>query len=169
MSVSNRFFQVLIISITLFAIIEKSAMSQPVVTPPAQASYGLSIDINPAKDIAAAAITTVEKNNWRMAIAIVDTGGHLVYFEKMQHTRIGSNNLAIEKARTAVLFQVSTKVFNDRLLAGGEGLRLLSIKEIVPIEGGIPIVVNGQVIGSIGVSGGTAEQDGIVAKAGVMR
>jgi glc operon protein GlcG len=164
----DRFTQTLVISVASFVIMVFPTTAQPVATPPSQVSYGLSIDSDRAKNVAVAAIATAKKNNWRMAIAIVDTGGHLVYFEKMQNTQIGSIDLAIAKARTAALFRVPTKVFNDRLVAGGEGIRLLSIKEIVPIEGGVPIVVDGRVVGSIGVSGGTAEQDGIVARSGVM-
>jgi glc operon protein GlcG len=165
----DRFAQTIVISIASLVIVETIAMAQPVATPPSQVSYGLSIDPDRAKNVAVAAISTAKKNNWRMAIAIVDTGGHLVYFEKMPNTQIGSIDLAIAKARTAALFRLPTKVFNDRLVAGGEGIRLLSVKDMMPIEGGVPILVDGRVVGSIGVSGGTAEQDGIVAKSGAIQ
>jgi glc operon protein GlcG len=164
--VSNKFSQVLLIAIASLAIVEKATMEQTIALPSLQVSYGLSIDIEGAKNLAAASIATAKKNNWKMAIAIVDTGGHLMYFEKMQDTQIGSIDLAIGKARTAVLFRTPTKVFHDRVTAGGEGLRLLSIKDVVPIDGGVPIVFNGKIVGAIGVSGGSGEQDRQVAEAG---
>jgi uncharacterized protein GlcG (DUF336 family) len=101
-----------------------------------------------------------------MAIAIVDTGGYLVYFEKMQDTQTGSVDLAIEKARTSALFRRPTKVFQDAVAAGGDGLRVLRLTGTIPNEGGVPIIVKGMVIGAVGVSGGSVEQDGHVANAG---
>ena len=115
---------------------------------------------------AAAAVAEARKNNWKDAIAIVDTGGYLVYFEKMQDTQTGSVDLAIEKARTAALFRRPTKVFQDGVAAGGEGLRLLRLTGAIPIDGGVPIIVDGKIIGAVGVSGGSGDQDGQVAKAG---
>ena len=101
-----------------------------------------------------------------MAIAIVDTGGYLVYFEKMQDTQTGSVDLAIEKARTSALFRRPTKVFQEAVAAGGDGLRVLRLTGTIPNEGGVPIIVGGMVIGAVGVSGGSVEQDGQVANAG---
>jgi glc operon protein GlcG len=137
----------------------------PFAAPPL-VSYGLSISTDSAKIAAAAAIAEAQKSNWRQAIAIVDTGGYLVYFEKMQDTQTGSVDLAIEKARTAALFRRPTKVFEDGVAAGGEGLRLLRLTGAIPIEGGVPVVVGGKLIGAVGVSGGTGAQDGQVAEAG---
>jgi glc operon protein GlcG len=137
----------------------------PFAAPPLVA-YGLSISTDNAKKAAAAAIAAARKNDWKQAIAIVDTGGHLVYFEKMQDTQTGSVDLAIEKARTAALFRRPTKVFEDGVAAGGEGLRLLRLTGAIPIDGGVPIVADGKLIGAIGVSGGTGAQDGQVAEAG---
>ncbi|HEY4408228.1 MAG TPA: heme-binding protein [Xanthobacteraceae bacterium] len=142
------------------------AIAQTPFAAPPLVSYGLAISIDSAKIAAAAAIATARKSNWKQAIAIVDTGGHLVYFEKMQDTQTGSVELAIEKARTAALFRRPTKVFEDGVAAGGEGLRLLRLTGAIPIDGGIPIVVDGKLIGAIGVSGGTGAQDGRVAEAG---
>ena len=113
-----------------------------------------------------AAAAEARKNSWNMAIAIVDTGGHLVYFEKMDNTQTGSVNVAIDKARSAALFRRPTKVFQDGVAAGGEGLRLLGLEGAVPIDGGVPIIVGGRIIGGIGTSGGSGEQDGQVARAG---
>ena len=128
--------------------------------------YGLSINLETAKKVAASAITEARKNNWIMAIAIIDTGGHLVYFEKMDGTQTGSARVAISKGRSAVLFKRPTKAFQDMVAAGGEGLRMLRLEGAVPIEGGLPLLVDGKIVGAIGVSGGTSQQDGVVAKAG---
>jgi uncharacterized protein GlcG (DUF336 family) len=101
-----------------------------------------------------------------MAIAIVDTAGDLVYFEKMDDTQVGSVQIAQAKARSAARFKRATKVFQDGLAAGGVGLRLLALEGAVPVEGGIPLVSGGKIVGAIGASGGTSEQDGVVAQAG---
>ncbi len=128
--------------------------------------YGLSINLETAKKVAASAITEAHKNNWTMAVAIMDTGGHLVYFEKMDGTQTGSVRVAISKGRSAVLFKRPTKAFQETLAAGGEGLRVLGLKGAVPVEGGLPLLMDGKIVGGIGVSGGTSQQDGVVAKAG---
>ena len=129
-------------------------------------SYGPNINIETAKKIAAPAIAEARKNNWNMAIAIVDTAGDLVYFEKMDDTQIGSVQVAQSKARSAARFKRPTKVFQDALAAGGEGLRILALDGAIPVEGGIPLVVGGKIVGAIGASGGTSQQDGVVAQAG---
>ena len=133
---------------------------------PPQTPYGVPIALDAAKKTASAAAAEARKNSWNMAIAIVDTGGHLVYFEKMDNTQTGSVNVAIDKARSAALFRRPTKVFQDGVAAGGEGLRLLGLEGAVPIDGGVPIIVGGRIIGGIGTSGGSGEQDGQVARAG---
>jgi uncharacterized protein GlcG (DUF336 family) len=129
--------------------------------------YGTPITADLAKKAAAAAIAEAKKNNFTMAIAIVDPNGFLVYFEKMDNTQNGSVNIALDKARSAALFKRPTKAFQDALAAGGEGLRLLGLQGAVPVDGGLPIIVAGKVVGAIGASGGTSAQDGQVAKAGV--
>lgn len=128
--------------------------------------YGLSINLDNAKRVAASAIIEARKNNWTMAVAIMDTGGHLVYFEKMDGTQTGSVKVAISKGRSAVLFKRPTKTFQDMLAAGGEGLRVLRLEGAVPVEGGLPLLMDGKIVGAIGVSGGTSQQDGVVAKVG---
>jgi len=127
--------------------------------------YGSSITIETAKQIAAPAIAEARKNQWTMAVAVVDISGGLVYFEKMDDTQNGSVDVSIAKARSAARFKRATKVFQDGLAAGGAGLRILALEGAVPIEGGVPIVVGGKIIGAIGVSGGTSEQDGVCAAA----
>ena len=102
-----------------------------------------------------------------MAVAVVDTGGHLVYFERMDGTQTGSAGVALDKAKSAVAFRRPTKVFEDVLAAGGAGLRILTLSGVVAVEGGVPIVIGGKIVGAIGLSGGTAQQDGVAAKAGV--
>ena len=129
-------------------------------------SYGPNINVETAKKLAAPAIAEARKNNWNMAIAIVDTAGDLVYFEKMDDTQAGSVQIAQSKARSAARFKRPTKAFQDALAAGGEGLRLLALEGAVPVEGGIPLVVGGKIVGAIGASGGTSQQDGVVAQAG---
>ena len=101
-----------------------------------------------------------------MAIAIVDTNGFLVYFEKMDNTQNGSVNIAIDKARSAALFKRPTKAFQDVVAGGGDGLRILALQGAVPVDGGLPIIVGGKIIGAVGASGGSSAQDGQVAKAG---
>lgn len=128
--------------------------------------YGLSINLETAKKIATSAIAEARKNNWTMAIAITDTGGNLVYFEKMDGTQTGSVRVAIGKSRSAVLFKRPTKALQDTVAAGGEGVRMLRLEGAVPIEGGLPLLVDGKIVGAIGVSGGTSQQDGVAAKAG---
>jgi len=138
--------------------------------PPAPAPivpYGVSIAPDVAKKVAAASIAEARKNNWAMAVAIVDTGGYLVYFERMQDTQLGSVEVAIEKAKTAALFRRPTKSFQDTVAAGGEGLRMLRLTGVIPVEGGIPIIVDGKLIGAVGASGGSSDQDGRTAQAGV--
>jgi len=152
--------------VALVAVISMPAMAQTPFAPPPQVPYGLSVSTENAKIAAAASIAEAQKNNWKEAIAVVDTGGYLVYFEKMQDAQTGSVELAIEKARTAALFRRPTKVFEDGVAAGGEGLRLLRLTGAIPIDGGVPIIVDGKVIGAVGASGGTGAQDGQVAKAG---
>ena len=102
-----------------------------------------------------------------MAVAIVDPGGHLIYYEKMDNTQLGSANIAIDKARTAALFKRPTKAFQDALAAGANGLRILRLEGVVPVEGGIPLVMDGKIVGAIGVSGGTSAQDAQCAEVGV--
>jgi glc operon protein GlcG len=154
------------VSVALLALVPFTIFAQMPPAPPPQISYGLSVSKESAKHAAAASVAEARNNNWKMAIAIVDTGGYLVYFEKMQDTQTGSVEIVIEKARTAALFRRPTKLFQDSVAAGGEGLRLLRLTGAIPIDGGVPIIADGKVIGAVGVSGGSGEQDGQVAKAG---
>jgi len=125
--------------------------------------YGPSITADVAKKLAAPAIAEAKKNNWTMAVAIVDTAGNLVYFEKMDGTQTGSANVSIEKARSAVLFKRPTKFF---VINKGR-TAMTTLNDFTPLQGGIPIIVDGQIIGAVGVSGAaTAQQDEELAIAG---
>ena len=128
--------------------------------------YGSSITVDSAKKVAAPAIAEAQKNNWRMAVAVVDISGDLVFFEKMDGTQAASVTIAVDKARSAARFKRPTKALQDALAAGGEGLRLLALQGAVPVEGGLPLIMDGKIVGAIGASGGTSQQDGLVAKAG---
>ena len=128
--------------------------------------YGPAISVDAAKKAAAPAIAEARKNNWTVAVAIVDTAGNLVYYEKMDNTQLGSAKVSIAKARCAALFKRPSKAFQDVLAGGGAGLRVLRLEAVVPVEGGIPIVQDGKIVGAIGVSGDTSEHDGECAKAG---
>lgn len=130
----------------------------------AQLADKKALTLAAAKKVAAGAEAEARKNNWRMVIAIVDDGGHLVYLERIDETQTGSIDIAIAKARSAAAFKRPTKVFEDAV-AGGRNA-ILGLTGAMPIEGGLPLVVDGKVIGAIGASGGTAPQDGQVAKAG---
>ena len=128
--------------------------------------YGAPIGIEMAKKAAAAAIAEARKNNLLMAISIVDTAGNLVYFEKMDGTQTGSVTVSLDKARSAALFKRPTKAFQDIVAGGGEGLRILRLEGAVPVEGGVPIIAEGKIVGAVGASGGTSTQDGQCANAG---
>jgi glc operon protein GlcG len=136
-------------------------MSNLVVT----GSYGEPVSLEQAKKIAAGAVAEANRNNWRVAIAIVDTHGFLKYYEMMDDTQTASATIAVEKARTAAMFRRPTKMLEDAIASGRNAL--LGMKELTPVEGGLPIVVNGKVTGAIGVSGLTSPQDGQVALAGL--
>lgn len=130
--------------------------------------YGEPIRLEQAEKIMAAALQEATKNNWTMAIAIVDVGGNLVLFKKIDNTQIGSIEVAMGKAKTANNFKRPTKVFEDAVATGGVGLRVLSLSNVTALEGGEPIILNGKIIGAIGVSGASSIQDDQVAKAGLV-
>jgi glc operon protein GlcG len=136
-------------------------------SPDAPQPYGSPIALEAAKKIAAPALAEAGRNNWAMAVAVVDGAGDLVYFERMDATQSASVMVAIDKARSAARFKRPTKAFQDVLATGGEGLRVLRLRGAIPVEGGVPIVADGKIIGAIGVSGGTSPQDGQCARAGV--
>jgi glc operon protein GlcG len=128
--------------------------------------YGQPISLEQAKKVAAPAIAEALKLNLTVAVAVVDTSGNLVYYEKMDNTQLGSAQVAISKARSSAVFKRPTKVFEDVLTAGGSGLRILGLPGVVPLEGGVPLLLDGKIVGAVGVSGATSAQDAQCAKAG---
>ncbi|MEF3365045.1 heme-binding protein [Methylocystis sp. 9N] len=124
--------------------------------------YALTLE--GAKRVAAAAETEAFKNKWNVVIAIVDDGGNLLYLQRLDGTQASSSETATRKARTAALFKRPTKVLEDAVAAGR--VSLLSLPNMTPIEGGLPLVYKGEIIGAIGVSGATPQQDAQVAKVG---
>lgn len=130
-------------------------------------SYGPAITLEQARKVLGAAETEARKHDWNVVIAIVDTGGNLVLLQRMDDTQIASIHVAQQKAWSAAGFRRSTKVFEDGVAAGPGGARLLALHGAMPVEGGLPISVNGKIIGAIGVSGVTSQQDGQIADAGL--
>lgn len=128
--------------------------------------YGANVNHEQARKAVAAAVAESRKMNLPMAIAVVDTAGQLVAFERMDNTQTGSVAVAQDKAASAAMYRRPTKVFQDVLAAGGAGLRVLTLRGANAVEGGVPLMHDGKIIGAIGVSGGSAEQDGVIAKAG---
>jgi glc operon protein GlcG len=140
------------------------ALAQAPAPPPTP--YGMPINLETAKKAAAAATAEARKNSWAMAVAVVDPAGNLVYFEKIDNTQTASIEIAIDKARASAQFKRPTKMFQDAVAGGGDGLRFLGLRGAVPAEGGFPIMSEGKIIGAIGASGGAGNQDAQVAKAG---
>lgn len=129
-------------------------------------SYGPNVTLDQAKAVLAAAEAEAVAQNWNVAIAVVDTAGNLVAFIKRDDTQTASVNVAQGKARSAAIYKRATKAFQDTVAAGGVGLRALTLEGVVAAEGGVPLLVNGAIVGAVGVSGVTSEQDGMVAAAG---
>jgi glc operon protein GlcG len=128
--------------------------------------YGLSITNEQAKKVAGAALAPARANGWTVVVAIVDTGGFLVYLEKLDQTQVGSVAIAEDKARASAIFKRPTKMFHERLARGGDGMIVLGLRGATPVEGGLPIVVDGKLIGALGVSGGSSAEDEVCAEAG---
>jgi glc operon protein GlcG len=152
----------LIIQATIAAMLLASAFEVSAQAVP----YGAPISTDNAKKVSAATLAEARKNNWTMAVAITDPAGVLVYFERMDGTQNAVQDVAIAKARSAALFKRPTKAFQDEVAAAGIGLRYLTLPGVVAAEGGIPLVIDGKIVGAIGTSGGSYAQDGQVATAG---
>jgi glc operon protein GlcG len=140
----------------------QTAAPQP---PPVRPPYGTPVTLAQAKTLVAGAEVEARKNGWRMAIVVVEPDGSLVLFEKLDDTQYGSIEVAQTKARAAATFRRRTKEFADQVQSGSTNV--LSLPGAIAVDGGIPIVVDGKVVGAIGVSGGTADQDAQTALAGV--
>lgn len=156
MQIAQRFA---LVAATSWLLAAGSAMAQV-------PQYGNNVNLEQARKAIAAGQAEARKNSWPVAIAVVDNAGHLVAFEKMDNTQTASVEVAQDKAVSAAIYRRSTKVVQDGLAGGGAGLRLLGLRGMSPVEGGIPLIVDGKIIGGIGVSGVNSDQDGVVAKAG---
>jgi len=122
------------------------------------------LTLDNAKRIAAAAETEARLNNWKVTIAVVDDGGHLLYLERSHYTQFGSVDTAIYKAHAAIAFQRPTKASEDAVMNGR--LIHLALPGVIPAEGGVPLEIDGIVVGGLGISGVRAFQDGQIAAAG---
>lgn len=130
--------------------------------------YGAPITLAQAGKIVAGAMAEAQKNNWNVVVSIIDSGGHLVMLHRRDNTQLGSIEIATGKATTALKLRRPTKVLQDGIAQGGVNLRMLAVfPGVTPLEGGLLIVEGGKIIGAIGVSGVTSEQDAQIAKAGV--
>src|SRR5271170_1619480 len=135
---------------------------QPAASPP----YGPPITLDDAKRAMAVAELEAAKNSGHVAITILDSGGNLVMFHKVDNAQLSAVTTSEGKARTALEFKLPSKSLDDAIAAGGAGMRLLALKDITPLQGGILIMVDGKIAGAIGVSGTLSAQDDQVAAAG---
>ncbi|HSD38226.1 MAG TPA: heme-binding protein [Rhodocyclaceae bacterium] len=147
-----------------------TTINLPAIAPAPTASlpprYGPPIPLLMAARVMAAAESEAARQQWPMVIAIVGSSGHLVMLHAMDHAQHGSLAIAQAKAETAVNFRRATKLVEDAVAGGGLGLRMLSLNNVCAVDGGLPLIVNGEVVGAIGVSGMLATQDAQVAAAG---
>jgi glc operon protein GlcG len=143
----------LIATVTFASVLLGSAVcaQQP---PPTLPDYGPPITLDQAIKVADAAHAEAKKMNLIEAIAIVDPAGHLVYFLKMDNARNAAPALAQHKARTAAMYKLPSKAYEDRVAAGGIGITVLTLDDVIASSGGIPIMSGGKIIGAIGVGGG---------------
>ncbi len=150
------------------AVVAGPALAQQPATPaPAPVlPYGAPITLDQAKRVMAAAELEAAKNSWQVAITILDSGGNMVMFHKVDNAQLSAESVSEGKARTALEFKRPSKALDDAIANGGAGLRLLALKAITPLEGGVLVVVDGKIVGAIGVSGALSAQDAQVAKAG---
>jgi glc operon protein GlcG len=150
-------------SLVVFA---TSSLAQAPPIPPPAPPYGPPITYQAAKRAMAAAELEAAKNSWAVAIAIVDSGGQLVMLHRLDNVQHASIRIAQGKARTALEFRRETKALEEAIARGGAGLRFLALDDITPLEGGMPIVADGKIIGAIGVSGVASQHDAQIAQAG---
>jgi uncharacterized protein GlcG (DUF336 family) len=140
-------------------------LAAPVWAQSSPAPYGAPITFEQAKIAMAAAEAEARKNNWQVVISIVDSGSHVVALHRLD-AQTASVDIATGKATTAAAFRRPSKALEDSMAAGGSALRILGVRNATPLQGGVPIVVDGKIIGGIGVSGVLASQDEQVAIAG---
>ncbi len=153
-----RLLFLVLAAVALFTADSASAQAPP--------PYGAAITLEQAKKVMAGAEAEARKNSWPVVIVILDSGGQLVMLQRLDNAQCGSVEIAKEKARSAVALRRPTKALQDLVAQGGANLRLLTLGYSV-LEGGIPILVDGRIIGSVGVSGVTSQQDAQIAQAGI--
>jgi len=153
--------------VLMLATTSVNAQQPAAAPPPPPPPYGPAITLEQAKKVMAGAEAEAKKNNWNVVISILDSGGNVVMVHRMDGAQWGSIEVAREKAYSAVAFRRPTKAFEDGLGQGGVNLRILRLPGASPLEGGLPIVVDGKLIGSVGVSGVTAPQDAQIGRAGI--
>ena len=139
---------------------------QPPAPPVASLPYGPPITLDQAKRAMAAAELEAAKNSWQVAITILDSGGNPVMFHRIDNAQLSAATVSEGKARTSLEFKRPSKALDDAIAAGGAGMRLLALKDITPLQGGLLILVDGKIAGAIGVSGALSAQDDQIAKAG---
>ena len=155
-----------LLSLAVGTVLLFTAAAASAQTPAPPPNYGAPISLEQAKKVMAGAEAEAKKNSWPVVIAILDSGGQLVMLQRLDNAQWGSVDIAKEKARSAVALRRPTKALQDLIAQGGANLRLLNIGYSV-LEGGIPIVADGKIIGSVGVSGVTSQQDAQIAQAGI--
>jgi glc operon protein GlcG len=155
-----------LLSLAVGTVLLFTAAAASAQTPAPPPNYGAPISLEQAKKVMAGAEAEATKNCWPVVIVILDSGGQLVMLQRLDNAQWGSVDIAKEKARSAVALRRPTKALQDLIAQGGANLRLLNIGYSV-LEGGIPIVADGKIIGSVGVSGVTSQQDAQIAQAGI--
>src|SRR5262245_1284328 len=160
MNHASAIFRLTVMIITIGTLM--MAANRPVAAADLATKRSLTLEV--ARQIAASAEKHARENKWNVCIAIVDDGGHLIYFQRMDGTQYGSVVVSQKKAQTAIGFKRPSKTFEEGV-AGGRNA-LLGLPGAVPLEGGLPLTIDGDIIGAIGISGVTAQQDGMIAQAG---
>ena len=157
----------LVLGLVVVLAVTSTGAQQPLApAPPPTTPYGPAITLEQAKKVMAGSEAEATKNKWNVVITILDSGGNLVMTHRMDGAQLGSIEVAREKAYSSVAFRRPSKVFEDGVAQGGLNLRILRLSGAAPFEGGLPIIVDGKIIGAVGVSGVTSQQDGQIAKAG---
>lgn len=156
---STTRFMPRVLGVAALALFAASASAQQ------RPDYGTPVTIDQAKKIAAAVVAECMSNKWNVAVAIADTAGNLVYFERIENTQTASMDIAIMKAKAAATYRRPTRVFADVIAKSGPAI--MTLPGVVASPGGVPIMVGGKVTGAIGVSGVTGDQDEQCAKAGL--
>jgi glc operon protein GlcG len=152
---------------SMAAVAALSPLAASAQTPAALPPYGPGISLELAKKLAAAAEAEATQKGWQMVIAVVDSGGRLVAFERMDNAQLASIDIAVSKAVTANAVKRPTKALQDSVAPGSSTPRMSGLPGITPIDGGLPIVVDGKIVGAIGAAGGASNQDGEIAAAGL--